>query len=160
MYVLAKLGPMNNNLAPRGRYDAVVPRRDAWPISATEWAPLPLSMSAEHQRLERKHQCLQPEDQRVHEAEGVDCMKHYGAERACVLRDDDVMIVGIGIGDAAAARCYAVKAAFEERLEKDQERAGSCHLLSLDQLLSAPELARGDIILDVGDNHRNDGEWL
>src|SRR5215470_6582632 len=121
---------------------------------------LPLSMSTEHERLEGKHQCLQAENQGMHEAEGVNCMKHDGAEGACVLRDDDVMIVGICIGYAAAARCYAIKAAFEERLEKDQERARSCHLLSLDQLFSAPELARGDVILDGGDNHRNDGEWL
>jgi hypothetical protein len=46
---------------------------------------------------------------------------------------------------AAAARCHAIKAAFEERLEKDQERARSCHLLSIAQLFTAPELARGDI---------------
>src|SRR5262245_14696527 len=87
-------------------------------------------------------------------------MKHYGPEGACVLCDDDIVIVGICIGDATAARRHAVKAAFEEWLEKDQERARSWHLLSLDQLFSTPELARGDVILDVGDNHRNDGEWL
>src|SRR5215831_9057058 len=117
-------------------------------------------MSAEHQRLERKHQCLQAENQGVHEAEGVNGMKHYGAEGTCVLRDDDVMIVGICIGDATAAGCHAIKAALEERFEKDQERARSSHLLRIDQLFSAAELARGDIILNVGDNHRNDGEWL
>src|SRR5262252_8220115 len=117
-------------------------------------------MSAKHQRLERKHQCLQAENQGVHEAEGVNGMKHYGAEGTCVLRDDDVMIVGICIGDTAAAGCHAIQAALEEWLEKDQERARSRHLLQIDQLLSAPKLTRCDIILDVGDNHRNDGEWL
>jgi len=117
-------------------------------------------MSAEDERLEGQYQRLKPENQRVHETEGVDCMKHYGAEGARILRDDDVMIVGICIGNAAATRCHAVKAAFEERLEKDKERARPRHLLQINQLLPAPELTRGDVILDVGDNHGNDGEWL
>ena len=51
------------------------------------------------------------------------------------------------IGDRrhlAAPRRYAVETAFEERLEKDEECARPRHLLRVDQLLAAPELARGN----------------
>ena len=112
-------------------------------------------MPAEHERLEGKHQCLQTENQRVHQAEGIDRMKHYGSEGAGVLRDDDVVIVGICIGDAAAAWCHTIKTAFEKGLEIDKQRAGFRHLLQIDQLLSAAELAGSDKVLNIRDDHWN-----
>ena len=42
-------------------------------------------MSAEHECLEGKHECLQPEDQRVHQAEGINGMKCDRPEGACVF---------------------------------------------------------------------------
>ena len=89
-------------------------------ISGVQVPYRPPSMSAEHERLERKHECLQPEDQRVHQAEGINGMKRDRPEGACVFRNDGVVIVGICIGDATAARSDAVDAALEERLEVDE----------------------------------------
>jgi hypothetical protein len=102
------------------------------------------SMSAKYERLERQHQRLQPENQGVHQSEGVHNVKPNGPQGARVFCDNDVVIVGIGDGDAAAPRRYAVETAFEERLEKDEECARPRHLLRVDQLLAAPELARGN----------------
>ena len=83
------------------------------------------SVSAKHERLERKHQRLQPQNQGMYECERINNMKHRAFEGAGVFCNDRVMVVGIGIGDAAASGCHAVKAALEEGLEKDQERARS-----------------------------------
>src|SRR5262249_5461244 len=83
------------------------------------------SMSAEHKCLEGQHEGLQPQDQRVHQAQGINSMKRDRPKGACVLWYDDVVIVGIGIGDATAAWCHTVKTTLEERLEEDQKRAGS-----------------------------------
>ena len=109
-------------------------------MSASGWL-LNLSMAAEHERLERKHECLQPEDQRVHQAEGINGMKRDRPEGACVFRNDGVVIVGICIRNAAAARRNAIDATLKERLEIDEQSAGFRHLLQFDQLFTAAELA-------------------
>jgi hypothetical protein len=70
-------------------------------------------VSAEHQRLERKYQRLQPKNQSVHEAERIDGVQREGSQRAGILGNDRIVIAGIGIGDAGAARRDAVEAARE-----------------------------------------------
>src|SRR6476620_12257988 len=87
-------------------------------------------------------------------------MKHDGPQGARAFCNNDVVIVGIGVGDAAAPRRYAIETALEKRFEKDEERARPRHLLRVDQLLAAPELARCNVILDARDNHRDNGERL
>ena len=72
-----------------------------------------LLMSAEHQGLERKHQCLQPQDKRVHQRQRIHGVKREGFQSAGIFGNDDIVIVGIGIGDAAAAWRHAVEPALE-----------------------------------------------
>ena len=119
--------------------------------------PVATSVPAEHQGLERKQQRLQPQDQRMHKREGVNAVKHGRPQRASVFCDDGVVVVGIGVGNAAAARGHAIEPAFEERLEHE-ERAGPRHLLQIDQLLAAAELARGNVVLNARNNHRDNGK--
>ena len=72
----------------------------------------------------------------------------------------DIVIVGIGIGDAAAARRHAVNAAFVERLQKREKRARPGYLLRFNQLLTAPNLAGGNVVLHIRHHHRDDRERL
>ena len=51
------------------------------------------------------------------------------------------MVVRIGVGNAAAAGRDAREPAFVERLQVDQKSTGTCHLLRVDQLFPAAELA-------------------
>jgi hypothetical protein len=60
-------------------------------------------MSVEHERLEREHQRLQPKNQCVHEAKSVHSVKSDPLEDTRLFGRDHVVIVGIGIGDAAAS---------------------------------------------------------
>src|SRR5262245_14064559 len=46
-------------------------------------------VSAEHQRLERKHQRLQPQDQGMYQRQCVDGVKRKGLQRACILRSEE-----------------------------------------------------------------------
>src|SRR5262245_44209408 len=101
-------------------------------------------VSAEHQSLERKHQGLQPENERVHQAERIHDVKSEALHGTRLFRCDQVMVAGIGVGDASAAGGDPLEPAFEERLEMDQERAGPRDLLRIDQLLPAAKLAGGN----------------
>ena len=97
-------------------------------------------MPAEDEGLEGEQQRLHPQNDRVHESESVDSMKSEPPDRARTRRDNFVVIVGIGVGDAAAARRDPVEAAFVERFESGYERARPRHLLRVEQLLAASEL--------------------
>ena len=46
------------------------------------------------------------------------------------------------------------ESALIEGLERHQEAARPRHLLGIDQLLAATELASGDVVLHVSDHHR------
>ena len=70
------------------------------------------------------------------------------------------MIVAVGVGDAAASRSNAVQAPFIEGLQEHQNRSRLSDLLRIDQLFTAAELAGGDVVLDTGYHHGNDGEGL
>jgi hypothetical protein len=94
-------------------------------------------MSAEHERLKRKHQSLKSQDDRMHEREGIDRVQSGSPDRPSVARGDLVMVARIGIGDAAAAWSYPIEASFEERLERHDERARPSDLLRVEQLLAA-----------------------
>src|SRR5215510_15846818 len=106
------------------------------------------SVSAKHERLERKHQRLQPQNQGMYECERINNMKHRAFEGAGVFCNDRVMVVGIGIGDAAAAGRNIVEPALIERLEKGEQGARTCHVLRIDQLLAAAKLAGGNVFLN------------
>ena len=55
---------------------------------------------------------------------------------------------------------HTVEPALVERLEKDQDGSRPRHLLRVDQLLAAAELAGGDEVLHAGDHHRDDRPGL
>ena len=78
------------------------------------------SMSAEHQVLERKNQCLQPQDQGVNQRQGIDDVKCGGAQAARILRHDDVVIVRICVRNAGASRRHALEAALIKRFKEDR----------------------------------------
>src|SRR5262249_35791481 len=96
------------------------------------------------------------QDQRMHEPKGVHGVKSHTSDSASVLGYDQVVVVGIGIGDTAAAGCYIVEPAFIERLERYREGALPCHLLGIDELVAATKLTGGNDILDIRDHHRDD----
>src|SRR5262245_9265078 len=118
------------------------------------------SVPAEHEGLERQHQRLQPQNEGMYERTGVHRVKNYASEGAGVFCHDDVVVIGIGVGDAAAARRYIIDAAPVERLEEHQQRARPRHLLRVDELLATAELSGRDEVLDARDRHRDDGERL
>src|SRR5262245_58659133 len=87
-------------------------------------------------------------------------MKNHAPGGAGVFRDDRVMIVRIGIGDATAAGRDVVEPTLVERLEKREKSARARHLLDVDQLLAATKLAGSNELLNVRDHHRDDGKRL
>ena len=68
------------------------------------------------------------------------------------------MVVGICVCDAAAAGRYTIEPTFVERLEKREKSAGPRHLLRINQLLTATELACGDEVLHIRYHHVGQGE--
>src|SRR5215470_14379167 len=87
-------------------------------------------------------------------------MKHYTPNRAGLGGHDRVVVVGIGVCDAAAARSHAVEPALIERLEKYEKGARPRHLLRVEQLLATAKLASGDEVLHVRDHHGDYGPGL
>src|SRR5215471_7026607 len=87
-------------------------------------------------------------------------MKHYTPNRAGLGGHDRVVVVGIGVSDAAAARRHAVEPALIERLEKYEKGARPRNLLRVEQLLAAAKLASCDKVLHIRDHHWDDGPGL
>ena len=114
------------------------------------------SMPAEHKSLDRKHQRLDPQDHGVDEADSIDRVKSKAPRRADIPGGDQVVVAGIGVGDATAAGRHAFEPALVERLQEDQDGSRLGHLLRIDQLLAAAELAGGDEVLHLRDHHRDD----
>ena len=73
-------------------------------------------MAAEYERLDRKHESLDAQDQRVHQSDRVDRVKGESAHGADAGRRELVVMARVGIGDAAAARGDAVETAFRDVL--------------------------------------------
>src|SRR6478752_10198769 len=71
---------------------------------------------------------------------------------------DGIMVVRVRVRDAATAGGYALEPALVERLEEREQRAGPLNLLRIDQLLAAAELTRRDVVLHIGDDHRDHSE--
>ena len=69
-------------------------------------------MSAEYQVLERKHQRLDPQDQCMHKCERIDDVKNHAMQKARTRRGDRVVVIRIGIGDAAATGRHIIDAPF------------------------------------------------
>src|SRR6266436_5065190 len=116
----------------------------------------PLSMTAEYQCLDRQEQCLDAQQQRMHQSDAVDDMQDDFPARAGLLRNDFLVVAGIGVDDAAAARSHTFETALIERLQKYKDGARSGDILRIDQLLPGSELSGGDVILHGRDDHRND----
>ena len=74
-------------------------------------------MPGKHQGLERQNERLEPQDQ------GVDRMKEQPPPGADVLVSEKIVIIGVGIGDALAARWDTSEPALIERLEIHSQRA-------------------------------------
>ena len=94
------------------------------------WARYPPSVSRKHQGLQRKDQRLQANDQGVHQCDRVNDVKEQPPPGADVLVGKQIVIVGIGIGDAQAAGWDTRKTSLIQRLEKDGERSRSRRLRS------------------------------
>ena len=112
-------------------------------------------MSAEHEVLERIHESLEPQNQGVHERERIDYMKSCTIQGASLFCRDFLVIVGVGVCDAAAARRHTIEPAFVEWLKFSENCARPRDLLRLEQSLAAEELARGNIVLHIRDHHRD-----
>src|SRR3954453_2730379 len=79
------------------------------------------SVAAEHERLERQQQRLDPKEQRVYEAERIDGVKSDAAQRARILGNNNVVIVGIRVGDATASRSHTLESTLIERFKKCEQ---------------------------------------
>lgn len=77
------------------------------------------SVPAEHEGLEGKYQGLQPENQGVHECKGIHDVQRHAFQGTGLLCRNLVVIVGVGVGDAAAARRYPFKSALIKGLERN-----------------------------------------
>ena len=87
-------------------------------------------MPREHQGLQRKSNCLQANDQGVHQRDRVNDVKEQPPPGANVLVGKQIVIIGIGIGDAQAAGWDTRETFLIQRLEKDGERSRSRRLRS------------------------------
>src|SRR4051812_5817308 len=80
------------------------------PISQ-RFMPVVASMARQDESLHRQEQGLYPQHESVDHADRVDDMEIEPPRRAHVLlRVENVMIVGVGIGDTVAARRHALEA--------------------------------------------------
>ena len=80
-------------------------------------------MPGKHQGLERQNERLEPQDQGVHQSNCVDRMKEQPPPGADVLVGEKIVIIGVGIGDALAARWDTSEPALIELLEIHSQRA-------------------------------------
>jgi hypothetical protein len=124
------------------------------------WTARILSMSAEHQILERQDQRLEPQNQCMHKRKRVHDVESEGPKKTGVFGDDRIVVVGIGVGDAAAAGRHSLEPPTVQGLKRHQERTRASHLLRVDELLAPAELTGSDVILHGRDHHGNYGEGL
>src|SRR3954447_15108323 len=120
----------------------------------------PPSVAAQDQCLDRQQQRLNPQQQRVHETDAVDHVQPNRPGGTGLLGGYLVVIAGIGVDDAAAARGHAIETVLVERLHESEQRARPRDILRLEELFAGSELAGRDVILHVGDDHRDDDPWL
>ena len=81
------------------------------------------SVPGKHQGLDRQQQRLDAQDHGVNERHGVDHVQREPSARADVLRLQQLVIVAVGVGDAAAAGRNVLQSALVERLQEDQDGA-------------------------------------
>src|SRR6476660_1018473 len=83
-------------------------------------------------------------------------MQPEALERTEFPRRDQFVIAGVGVSDTTAAGRHALQPALVDRLHGNENGARLRDLLRLDQLFAAPELACRDVVLHIGNYHRND----
>jgi hypothetical protein len=96
----------------------------------------------------------------VNDTDGVDGMQRQPLENASILRSDQIVVIGISVDDAAASGRDAIQSVLIDWLKERQNGAGSLYLPGFDELFTAPELARCDVILLAGHHHWNDRPGL
>src|SRR5580704_8748429 len=114
-------------------------------------------MSAEHQSLQRQENRLHTKDQCVNERYRIDDVQIDFLQRTDVLRFKFMVMIGIEIRNAAAARRNVVEPAFVERFEINQDRARATELRQVGQLIGLQYLAGRDDVLHACDDQRNNG---
>ena len=117
-------------------------------------------MSGEDQSLHGKQQRLDPQDHGMHQPDRVHHMQEHPARGTYIRCLKRVVIVGVGVGDAAAARRKAFELTRKERFHKDGESSRLRHLLDIDELIGRAKLASGYDVLNLCHDHRNDRERL
>src|ERR1700759_3394015 len=100
----------------------------------------PRSMSSEPQCLQRQENRLHTKDQRVNEGHRIDDLQVDFLQRTDVLRFKLMVMIGIEICNAAAARRNIVEPAFVERFEKNRDRARGAELRHVGQLIGLQDL--------------------
>ena len=74
-------------------------------------------VAAEHEGLERKHAGLQPKEERMHQSQRIHRVEQHLLHCAGLFCFDHVVVAGIGVGDAAAARRHPLQPTFIKRLQ-------------------------------------------
>ncbi|MNU73684.1 hypothetical protein D3C71_631700 [compost metagenome] len=96
----------------------------------------------------------------MHETDCIDCMQEKPLRHADILVRESLVIIGIGICDAAAAGWNIVQAAFVKRLQENRQCSGLAQLLDVKKLVRRTQLSGGDHVLNLGHHERDNGERL
>jgi hypothetical protein len=102
-------------------------------------------MTAQHQRLDRQQQSLDPQQQGMHEPDCIEGVQPKTLRRAELAGRNHLVVAGIGVYDATTAGGYSLKAALVEGLEECKDRTRFCQVLYINELISPAELTGREI---------------
>ena len=96
--------------------------------------------ASQNQGADRQQQRLKPEDRSMNKSHRVDGVECKPVNRAEILSLQRVVIAGVGIGDAVAARRKPVKLPSDEGYKVGGDGAGLSRLHRIDQLVRRSDL--------------------
>lgn len=91
----------------------------------------------------------------MHHSDRVHHVQEEPLERAQILRLETLAVARIGVCDAFAAWRDRFDLPLIKRFEEDRQCARRRALLDIDQLICGPQLARGNDVPDLRDDHRD-----